>query len=95
MESGPELSNQLLSLMGCAETTPSISQKIHFKPMPFSVPQRIEDLAGPWEYKDEAGQGIITLNAEGKGTYEWEKGWFETHSFKKPRLDRSLDSRGK
>ena len=37
-------------------------------------------MAGSWEYKDAAGQGIITLNTEGNGVYEWEEGRFETLS---------------
>ena len=70
----------LLIQVGCAEVTPPVSQKVHSRSATFSLPQRIEDLAGVWEYKDTAGQGIITLNAEGKGAYEWEEGRFETLS---------------
>lgn len=66
--------------LGCSEVTPPISQEIHSRSIPSSLPQRIEDLAGSWEYKDAAGEGIITLNAEGKGIYEWEEGRFETLS---------------
>ena len=66
--------------IGCAEITPPTSQEIHSRSIPYSFPQQIEDLAGSWEYKDAAGEGIITLDAEGKGVYEWEDGWFETVS---------------
>ena len=70
----------LLMQVGCAEVTPPVSQEIHATPETFSFPHRIEDLAGAWEYKDSAGEGVITLNAEGKGAYEWEDGRFETRS---------------
>ena len=66
--------------LGCSEITPPISQEVHSRSIPISLPQRIEDLAGSWEYKDAAGEGIITLNTEGKGVYEWEEGRFETLS---------------
>ena len=70
----------LRMLAGCANITPPDSQEIHTRSITLSLPQQIEDLAGSWEYKDLAGQGIITLNAEGKGAYEWEEGRFETLS---------------
>ena len=70
----------LLIFVGCVETTPHVSQESHSKT--YAQPQRIEDLAGSWEYKDLAGQGMITLNAEGKGAYDWEEGRFETLSLK-------------
>ena len=54
-------------LVGCAEVNQPVSQEIHSRSMKFSLPQRIEDLAGPWEYKDADGQGTMTLNALGKG----------------------------
>jgi hypothetical protein len=69
----------LLLLSGCVGGAPSVSQDISSRFTTFSLPQRIEDLAGAWEYKDTAGEGIITLNTEGKGVYEWEEGLFETH----------------
>jgi len=72
----------LLMLTGCAEVSPPVSQKIHPRTTTFSIPQRIEDLAGPWEYKDDAGQGTINLNALGKGSYDWKEGRFETLSLK-------------
>ena len=70
----------LLIVVGCAQVTPPVSQEIPSKSITLSFPQQIKDLAGPWEYKDSAGHGIITLNAEGDGAYEWEEGRFETHS---------------
>ena len=73
----------LLMLAGCANITPPETQEIHTRSITSSFPQQIEDLAGSWEYKDLAGQGIITLNAEGKGAYEWEGGQFETLSLEK------------
>jgi hypothetical protein len=44
------------------------------------MPQDITDLTGLWEYTDNTGSYPITLNAEGKGTYEWKEGQFETLS---------------
>lgn len=70
----------LTLLVGCTVVTPPVSQEIHSRFVNFSVPKHIEDLAGAWEYKDGAGQGIIKLDVEGKGAYEWEEGWFETLS---------------
>ena len=70
-----------IGLVGCAKVPPPVSQEIHSRPATFSLPQRVEDLAGPWDYKDAAaGQGTINLNAMGKGTYDWEEGRFETLS---------------
>ena len=71
----------LVMLVGCTEVTPPVSQEIYSRSVNFSVPKKIEDLAGTWEYQDLAGQGTITLNVEGKGTYEWEEGQLETLSF--------------
>ena len=70
----------LLMLTGCANVTSPESQEIRSRSITHSLPQHIEDLAGTWDYQDLAGQGIITLNAEGKGPYEWEGGRFETLS---------------
>jgi hypothetical protein len=70
----------LLMLVSCAKMTSLESQKIHTRSISISLPQKIKDLAGPWEYNDAAGQGIIMLNAEGKGDYEWQEGRIETHS---------------
>ena len=70
----------LFMLVGCAKVTPPVSEEIHSPPATFVLPQRIEDLAGAWEYKDTAGKGVITLDAEGKGGYEWEDGRFQTLS---------------
>jgi hypothetical protein len=70
----------LLILASCAKMTPPESQEIHHRSMTLSIPQQFEDLAGTWEYKDAAGQGFITLNAEGQGEYAWEEGRFETLS---------------
>lgn len=69
-----------MGLAGCAEVSLPVSQGIYSRSATFSLPQRIEDLAGPWEYKDDAGQGTINLNALGKGTYDWKEGRFETLS---------------
>ena len=74
------LVGSLFIVMGCAEVTPPVSQEIGSSSIPLSLPQQIKDLAGSWKYKDVAGQGIITLNAEGNGVYEWEEGRFETLS---------------
>ncbi len=45
-------------------------------------PRQLQDLAGIWEYADKTGSNTITLNEQGKGHYEWEDGWFETHELK-------------
>ncbi len=42
------------------------------------VPQTIRDLAGKWEYRDSAGEGIIHVNDKGFGTYDWKDGRFVT-----------------
>ena len=70
----------LFLLAGCANMTSPETPDIHTRSIPLSLPERIEDLAGPWKYKDAAGEGIIKLNTEGKGAYEWEGGRFETLS---------------
>ena len=67
-------------LVACTEVTPPVSQEISLGSVSFSLPKHIEDLAGIWEYRDFAGEGTITLNTEGKGTYEWEEGLLETQS---------------
>jgi hypothetical protein len=69
-----------LLLLGCAKMMPPEFQEIHPRSITPSLPQQIEDLAGAWEYKDAAGEGIITLNTEGNGAYGWEEGQFETRS---------------
>ena len=73
----------LLMLASCGKMAPPESQEIHTRSITLSLPQQIEDLAGAWKYKDAAGEGIIMLNTEGKGAYEWEGGWFETLSLEK------------
>ncbi len=42
------------------------------------IPQRVEELAGKWEYIDSNGAIPITLDKEGNGTYEWKDGVIET-----------------
>ncbi|MEX0829258.1 MAG: hypothetical protein WD032_03365 [Nitrospirales bacterium] len=79
---GMMIALSLLTLSGCANTTRPESQEIHTRSITVTIPQQIEDLAGVWEYKDAAGEGILMLNAEGKGAYEWEEGRFETLSLK-------------
>ena len=71
-----------IGLMGCAEVSPPVSQETQSRSTTFSIPQQIKDLAGPWEYKDDAGKGTINLNELGKGEYDWEEGRFETVSLK-------------
>ena len=70
----------LLLLVGCVERTPPVFQEIGARSPLFSLPQRIEDLAGPWEYQDAEAQGTMTLNAVGMGSYDWEEGRLETLS---------------
>ncbi len=70
----------LLVLVGCAERTQSISQEINPKPLMFSFPQQVADLEGPWQYQDAEGEGTMTLDAKGNGSYDWEDGRFQTLS---------------
>lgn len=70
----------LMSVMGCAGFSPEGFQKPENTQKHLNIPQDINDLAGTWEYTDNTGSHTITLNAEGKGAYEWEEGRFETHS---------------
>ena len=69
-----------IGLVGCAAVSPPVSQEMRSRSATFQLPQRIEDLAGPWEYQDADSQGTIILNDLGKGAYEWEIGRFETLS---------------
>ena len=71
----------LVMLGGCVEIMSPVPQERQGRSVTV-LPQHIEDLAGSWAYKDTAGEGIITLNAEGKGAYEWEEGLFETLSLR-------------
>jgi len=70
----------LLIVGGCSDMTPPVSPEIQPGAARLSVPPGIADLAGPWEYQDSSGKGIITSNSEGNGIYEWEEGRFETLS---------------
>ena len=76
------LIGSLSIVVGCAEFIPPASQEIHSSPMISSPPREIKDLAGSWEYKDAAGEGIIMLDAKGHGAYEWEEGRLQTLSLK-------------
>jgi hypothetical protein len=70
----------MASIVGCAEFSHKIPQgqrKLQEIPV---MPQGITNLAGLWEYTDKTGSYPITLNAEGKGPYEWKEGRFETIS---------------
>ena len=40
----------------------------------------IQELAGGWEYQEGTVHYQLTLDGEGKGTYDWKKGRFETTS---------------
>lgn len=70
----------MVSAVGCAEFSHEIPQKQRNLQENSVMPQGITDLAGLWEYADKTGSYPITLNAEGKGTYEWKEGRFETIS---------------
>jgi len=70
------------SVVGCAKLSHEIPQEQRNLQEISVMPQDITDLAGQWKYVDKTGAYTITLNAEGKGPYEWEKGWFETISLK-------------
>jgi len=41
---------------------------------------KIQDLAGEWKYEEGNVIYPLTLNEEGRGSYEWEEGRFETTS---------------
>jgi hypothetical protein len=47
-----------------------------------TMPRHLHDLAGAWEYEDKTWSSLIRLNEEGKGSYDWEDGWFKTHELK-------------
>ena len=40
----------------------------------------IQELAGGWEYEEGSVNYQLTLDQEGKGTYQWKEGRFETRS---------------
>ena len=73
----------MASIVGCAEFSHEIPQELRNIQQISVIPQHITDLAGLWEYTDNTGSYPITLNAEGKGTYEWKEGRFETLSLHK------------
>ena len=72
----------MLAVVGCTAISHDVSQNSSNRQSRFSLPHMIQDLAGPWEYVDKTGIYTIIFDAEGKGTYEWEKGRFETQSLR-------------
>ncbi len=71
----------MISLTGCAEISRQEPGQTAFGSQPVSFPKQIQDLSGNWEYQDQAGEGDITLNADGVGKYDWKDGRFVTESF--------------
>jgi hypothetical protein len=72
----------VVGVAGCAERSHRLPQG-EKSIRELSDPLRhIHDLAGVWEYEDKSGSYLIRLNEKGKGPYDWEDGWFETHEFK-------------
>ena len=51
--------------------------------MPSLTTLTVKDLAGIWEYEEASTVYPLTLDQEGKGTYEWKDGRFFTTSFSK------------
>lgn len=72
----------VVGVAGCAERSHRLPQGEKSIRELSAPPRHIHDLAGVWEYEDKSGSYLIRLNEEGKGTYDWEDGWFETHEFK-------------
>lgn len=72
----------VLGALGCAGLSHQTPQSEVSSLNPSYPPRHLQELAGIWEYADETGSNTITLNEEGKGHYEWEGGWFETHELK-------------
>lgn len=72
----------VITVVACADFSRQIPQGEESTQKSSHPPRQLQDLAGIWEYADETGSNTITLNEEGKGHYEWEGGWFETHELK-------------
>jgi hypothetical protein len=72
----------IVGVTGCAELPHPIPQGEKSVRGHSTMPRHIQDLAGVWEYEDKTGSYLIRLNEEGKGPYDWEDGWFETHELK-------------
>jgi len=72
----------IVSVVSCAELSHEVSQGQKTIQDRVVLPRDTTDLAGLWEYEDNTGSYTITLNAEGKGPYDWEEGRFETISLK-------------
>lgn len=64
---------------GCAELSHLMPQGEESIRELSAMPRHLQDLAGVWEYEDKSGSYTVMLDKEGKGTYEWESGRFETH----------------
>ena len=72
----------VVGVAGCAERSHRLPQGEKSIKEPSDPLRHIHDLAGVWEYEDNSGSYLIRLNEEGKGLYDWEDGWFETHEIK-------------
>ncbi len=71
------------NVVGCAEFSHELPPDTRNPQVRYSIPQATHELTGPWEYVDKTRSYTIIFDSECKGTYEWEKGRFETQSLKK------------
>ncbi|WP_447963380.1 hypothetical protein [Nitrospira sp. Ecomares 2.1] len=73
----------IVGVLGCAGLSHQTPQdEVRSRLEPFHPPRQLQELAGIWAYADDTGSNTITLNEAGKGHYDWEDGWFETHELK-------------
>ena len=68
----------LVSVVGCVGFSPGVLQDEKRSTRISPWPQDVKGLGGLWEYEDKTGVYTIILDREGKGSYDWEDGWFET-----------------
>lgn len=75
----------LLSMLlgGCAGVPRDDGPTMDKTSVAAGVPQTLRDLAGEWIYQDSAGEGVIVVNREGFGTYDWKDGRFITETVKR------------
>lgn len=72
-----------LGVWGCATVPSKKSASLPPSPEPALADVQIKELAGGWEYEEGSVTYQITLDQEGKGTYEWKDGRFQTTSLSK------------
>lgn len=68
----------LVSVVGCVGFSHGVLQEEKPSPRISPWPQDVKGLGGLWEYEDKTGVYTIILDKEGKGSYDWKDGWFET-----------------